>query len=115
MPVSPRCQGQRSRSGGAVPGSEADTLDSTSGVQAYDRKTKAEAGSTRVKAAKGVSFACFRAVRNVVALSYLKVRPFLIVSGSYTCIRPMETLREKTLGATTFRMVDSRRMFCDWR
>src|SRR5437660_8262841 len=42
-PVSPRCQGQRSRSGGAVHGSEADTLYRSSGAQAYDGKTRAEA------------------------------------------------------------------------
>jgi hypothetical protein len=41
-PVSPRCHGQRSRLGGAVHGSEADTVDSISGAQAYDRKTRAE-------------------------------------------------------------------------
>src|SRR5437660_9902990 len=39
----PRCQGQRSRSGGAVHGSEADTLYRSSGAQAYDGKTRAEA------------------------------------------------------------------------
>jgi hypothetical protein len=42
MRVSPRCQGQRSRSGGAVHESEADTLYSISGAQAYDGKTRAE-------------------------------------------------------------------------
>src|SRR5260370_24189150 len=39
-PVSPRCQGPRSRLGGAVHGSEVDTLDGIGAAQAYDGKTK---------------------------------------------------------------------------
>jgi hypothetical protein len=43
MPVSPRCQGQRSRSGEAVYGSEADTIDGTSG----HRRTMGRQGQSR--------------------------------------------------------------------